>query len=1016
MFLIGEGWVSEAVLSYSQEVAGAKWRARQLVPEAESILANTAPSSPAEVVASWPTRFQVVEERGDERGLRRPQAGAIHSLLGYWTTDPKLPATVVMPTGTGKTDTMVAALVSQRIERLLVLVPSDALRDQLAAKFEGLGVLRSLGLVESGALTPVVGRLFGALENVDDGARLADACNVVVSTPNALNNTTVEVRTSFLRHFTHLFIDEAHHVAAPTWQQVRDDFAPKPVVQFTATPHRRDGQHLGGALVYVFPLREAQKEGYFSSIRYKSVLSLLHPDEEVAAAALGFLRDDLGAGFDHILMARARSVPRAEEILAIYAAAAPEFQPVLIHSGIGKRQQSVLLRRLRDRESRVLICVDMFGEGFDMPQLKIAALHDPHRSLGITLQFIGRFARGGVDGLGQATVVAARTEVRFDESLRRLYAEDADWNLLIEDLSSDAIDAQVAIDDFARSFSALPDEVSIHSLNPALSTVVFKPATVSWHPEAINEVVSRSALVTYPVPVNSRDGVAWFVTRTTSEPRWGSVDEIDSVTYDLYIIYWDHSRGLLYINSSNNDSVHEKLAQAVTGDPTVEPLKGEAVYRVFDGVQRLTPNNIGLIDARNRNRRYTSYVGSDVTDALPVSQTQTKTQTHIAGTGYLDGARYSIAGSLKGRVWSHRTANSIKEWVDWCDVVGPKVANSAISVEDIMAGFIRPVDLDSWPDQNVLALELPWELADQLEDSTVEFRSVAVPFYLIEIELSGNPVGNALEFALVSDLWRVQYRLLIEKAGLRVVPVDSKQDAMVKRARSSQPFSALGSRYGLRAILTEDSVVEPPGVLLRPNRTLPQFDAQRLQVVEWTNVDIRRESWGPERDENTVQGRVLFLVQREEWDVIIDDDGSGEVADVVALREIDGTLLIRLIHCKYSTEDSPGGRVADLYEVAGQAQRSAGWRRNIDGMFARLIRRERDRAKKGRTGFVKGDIDALHGLFERSINLSPRMYIAIAQPGLSAAAASTNQLEILASVDTYVSDTAQSEITVMCSA
>lgn len=1001
--------------AFTQDLNGTKWRARQYLPGHEDILASTPPTAPEEVRQTWPVKFQVVEETPGHSGLRRPQFGAVHSLLGYWTTDPRLPATVVMPTGTGKTDTMVAALIAQRIDKLLVLVPSDALRDQLAAKFEELGVLPKLGLVSDDVMRPVVGRLFGALDGDADADELASVCNVVVATPNALGVSAQDTQRRFLSHFSHLFIDEAHHVAAPTWQAVRDLFFPRPVVQFTATPHRRDGQHLGGTLVYVFPLREAQREGYFSSIRYKSVLSLLEPDKEIATTALAFLKADLADGHDHLVMARAKSVARAEELHSLYSAIAPEFAPVLIHSGIPKRSQTVLLKQLADRTSRILVCVDMFGEGFDLPQLKIAALHDPHRSLGITLQFVGRFARGGVTGLGAATVVAARSELRHDESLRRLYAEDADWNHIIEDLSAGAIAEQAGIDEFTKAFNTLPDEVSIHSLTPALSTVVFKPKAIAWHPERITDAVERSALVTYPVPVNSRDGVAWFVTRAVGSPRWGDVDGVDAVEYDLYVIYWDAHNGLLYINSSNNDSVHEKLAQAVLDEPELQPLRGEATYRVFHEVQRLAPNNVGLLDARNRNRRYTSYVGSDVTDALPVSQKQTKTQTHIAGVGYLDGARYSIAASLKGRIWSHRTADGLKPWVDWCNVVGPKVIDESISVDDIMAGFIRPEDIAVWPDLQVLALEMPPELAELLEDADLEYRTVSVPFHEIELSIKSQPKGTELVFALTCHAWTVEYRLVVERAGLTIRPADPQRDVAVRRARSSPPFSAIATRYGIRALLSADSVVEPPGVLLRPNRDLKPFDRTRLQAMDWDGVDIRRESWGDGRDPHTVQGYMAALLMAEEWDLIIDDDGPGEVADLVALRAIDGSLLIRLVHCKYSHSATPGARVDDLYELAGQAQRSAAWRRNIDAMFSRLIRRERVRAKQSKTGFVRGDIADLHRLFDKIPTLSPRMQISLAQPGISAARVSHNQLELLASADTYVSDTAQSAIQVFCS-
>ena len=39
----------------------------------------------------------------------------------------------------------------------------------------------------------------------------------------------------------------------------------------------------------------------------------------------------------------------------------------------------------------------MFGEGFDMPKLKIAAFHDIKKSLPTTLQLIGRFTRTSMD-------------------------------------------------------------------------------------------------------------------------------------------------------------------------------------------------------------------------------------------------------------------------------------------------------------------------------------------------------------------------------------------------------------------------------------------------------------------------------------------------------------------------------------------------------------------------------------------------------------------------------------------
>jgi hypothetical protein len=41
--------------------------------------------------------------------------------------------------------------------------------------------------------------------------------------------------------------------------------------------------------------------------------------------------------------------------------------------------------------SALVICVDMLDEGFDLPELKIAAFHDIRKSLAVTLQLAGRF-------------------------------------------------------------------------------------------------------------------------------------------------------------------------------------------------------------------------------------------------------------------------------------------------------------------------------------------------------------------------------------------------------------------------------------------------------------------------------------------------------------------------------------------------------------------------------------------------------------------------------------------------
>ncbi|MDX6741437.1 DEAD/DEAH box helicase [Actinocorallia sp. A-T 12471] len=353
-------------------------------PSADNVVRIT----PKDVVATFGGAL-----RFDHEALRRSQRGALYSVLGHWTAHSDVPATVVMPTGTGKTETMLALLVAERIERLIVLVPSDSLREQIAAKFERLGVLQELGIVNASAARPSVGRMTRSFSDAAAAADFASACNVVVATPQILNTSTAEARNAILDACTHLFVDEAHHVEARTWTTVRERFADRPVLQFTATPFREDGKHMAGKIVYTYPLRAAQSDKVFAPIDYYSILDFDDTDDALARGALDRLGSDLAAGYDHVLMARAKSIPRAKELAELYRRLGPEYNPVLIYSSMRATAKKAALDALHAGETQVIVCVNMLGEGFDLPSLKIAAVHDPQKSLSVTLQFIGRFAR-----------------------------------------------------------------------------------------------------------------------------------------------------------------------------------------------------------------------------------------------------------------------------------------------------------------------------------------------------------------------------------------------------------------------------------------------------------------------------------------------------------------------------------------------------------------------------------------------------------------------------------------------
>lgn len=980
-------------------------------------LGNRQATSPTLVADSLVNSFRFLEEdvSAQSPGLRSPQVGAVHAVLSYWTTDPSHPATVVMPTGTGKTEAMMAIMSAACPERLLVVVPSDVLRDQVAASFESFGMLQSSGVVSPEALRPVVGKIKHRFSTEESARQFASACNVLVGTPAALHASSADARLALYGECSHLFVDEAHHVPASTWKEIRDEFETKPIVQFTATPFREDGKALGGRLIYAFPLREAQRQGYFSNIDYVSVISFDNPDLKIAEAAIRRLREDLAAGLDHLLMARVKRISRAAEILDLYRSLASDLEPVILHSAESAANRRAALEAIRKRTSRVIVCVDMLGEGFDLPALKVAAIHDPHKSLGITLQFVGRFARTSGTTTGDATVVVSRPDLDYDDKLRRLYAEDADWNRIIRDLSETVVEEQEEVSEFEAGFGSLPEEVALRNLLPKMSTVVYRTKADDWDPLAVLEVFPEEELLTVPIGLNAKERVAWFVTQERAPVRWGDLQTVDEVAYHLYVLHWDPGRQLLFINSSDNASLHEGLATAVCGEES-RRITGENVYRVMAHIQRLVPTNVGVLDIRNRARRFSMHVGADVTEGFPIAEAQTKTKTNIFAYGFEDGERVNFGAALKGRVWSYRVARNLKEWVEWCNHVGGKLIDDTISVDEVMANFIRPQVVEERPKLVPLAMEWPYEvLRSTTEEVKVLKGDSSWPLVDVGLVITEHLDHGPIPFLVTTPDWNSEYEAVLEGGTITFEARGDEVDVVAGWQRV--PLSQYLSKRGMTILFEQDAAVVAPGILLKPDREIPPFDATKLKVLDWSDVDIRKESQGPNRDTDSIQARVIqHMLTLADWTLVVDDDGPGEIADIVAMRPESDSLLIHLVHCKYSSQDQPGARVEDLYELCGQAQKSAQWRRNVPLLFQHLIRREKTRKQRhGKSGFEKGGPSELYGLEERSRLMRCDMVVGIAQPGLSKARVSRSQLELLASTEVYVYETVHGGLEVLCS-
>jgi superfamily II DNA or RNA helicase len=173
--------------------------------------------------------------------------------------------------------------------------------------------------------------------------------------------------------------DEAHHAEARTWKQFKAQFEKRRVLQFTATPFRDDDRLIDGKIIYRYPLRQAQQDGYFRPIMFRSVFEFneTKADRAIAEAAISEL--DADASGLHVAMARALDIPRAKKVFEIYKAIG-RYNPVLLHSKLTASERRESFMMLKSGESRIVYVSICSERGSTCRNLRLQRFTIPERA------------------------------------------------------------------------------------------------------------------------------------------------------------------------------------------------------------------------------------------------------------------------------------------------------------------------------------------------------------------------------------------------------------------------------------------------------------------------------------------------------------------------------------------------------------------------------------------------------------------------------------------------------------
>lgn len=207
-----------------------------------------------------------------------------------------------------------------------------------------------------------------------------------------------------------IFTDEAHHSVAGTWKAIIERFPKALIVGLSATPERLDGRGLDDIFKALVPgpaVRWLMDEGYLSDYRAWShaapdLSSVKRRGADYDSAALAAAMSDshlVGDAVDHYLQhcpgERAVSFcVNVEHALAVRDAfRSSGILAEELDGNTPKEERRRVLAAFKGGDVQVLTSVDLFGEGFDLPEVAVAILQRPTESLGLYLQQVGRVLR-----------------------------------------------------------------------------------------------------------------------------------------------------------------------------------------------------------------------------------------------------------------------------------------------------------------------------------------------------------------------------------------------------------------------------------------------------------------------------------------------------------------------------------------------------------------------------------------------------------------------------------------------
>lgn len=202
-----------------------------------------------------------------------------------------------------------------------------------------------------------------------------------------------------------ILVDEAHHALAKSYQRILNKFPKSIVLLFTATPHRTGRMQLdqiADDIIVGQSIHELTDKGFLAPFRYFQPPNDFDSKLLKRSSTGDFTNESMQEAmstkiFGHIVKQYKRIADGMQAVVYTYSVdSAHKIAAEFNESGItarsvnGKTPQDMrdhIVRMFRDQRIKILVNVNLFTEGVDLPNVDCVIMARPTASLALYLQF-----------------------------------------------------------------------------------------------------------------------------------------------------------------------------------------------------------------------------------------------------------------------------------------------------------------------------------------------------------------------------------------------------------------------------------------------------------------------------------------------------------------------------------------------------------------------------------------------------------------------------------------------------